>query len=86
MVSSGNNPKGHLPSHYEKVQMFLSDRFLGFFMSPAQGSWNYNFIGKNYYAKFFDRFIFVALFRMGLSSFISCISFKKFNCQNTFAY
>ena len=41
----GNNPKGYLPSHYEKVQMLLSDRFLGFFMTPAQGSWNYNFMG-----------------------------------------
>lgn len=41
----GNNPKGYLPSHYERVQMLLSDRFLGFFMTPAQGSWNYNFMG-----------------------------------------
>lgn len=43
---SGNNPKGYLPSHYEKVQMLLSDRFLGYFMVPAQGVWNYNFMGK----------------------------------------
>lgn len=42
----GNNPKGYLPSHYERVQMLLSDRFLGFFMVPLQGSWNYNFMGK----------------------------------------
>ena len=42
----GNNPKGYLPSHYERVQMLLSDRFLGFFMVPAQGSWNYNFMGQ----------------------------------------
>lgn len=42
----GNNPKGYLPSHYERVQMLLSDRFLGFFMVPAQGSWNYNFMGE----------------------------------------
>ncbi|CAF0798840.1 unnamed protein product [Adineta ricciae] len=41
----GNNPKGYAPSHYEKVQMLLSDRFLGFFMIPGQGSWNYNFMG-----------------------------------------
>ena len=33
------------PSHYEKVQMLLSDRFLGFFMTPDIGSWNYNFVG-----------------------------------------
>ena len=43
---TGNNPAGYLPSHYEKVQMLLSDRFLGFFMVPAQGSWNYNFMGE----------------------------------------
>ncbi|PVD32879.1 hypothetical protein C0Q70_08326 [Pomacea canaliculata] len=42
---TGNNPKGYLPSHYERVQMLLSDRFLGFFMVPSQGSWNYNFMG-----------------------------------------
>lgn len=45
-TDKGNNPKGYLPSHYEKVQMLLSDRFLGFFMVPSQGSWNYNFMGK----------------------------------------
>mmetsp|Transcript_28524 Transcript_28524/g.46221 ORF Transcript_28524/g.46221 Transcript_28524/m.46221 type:complete len:2342 (+) Transcript_28524:3-7028(+) len=42
---SGNNPHGYLPTHYEKVQMLLSDRFLGFFMTPDVGSWNYNFMG-----------------------------------------
>ena len=35
-TDKGNNPKGYLPSHYEKVQMLLSDRFLGFFMVPTQ--------------------------------------------------
>lgn len=45
-TDKGNNPKGYLPSHYEKVQMLLSDRFLGFFMVPSQGSWNYNFNGE----------------------------------------
>ena len=35
-TDKGNNPKGYLPSHYEKVQMLLSDRFLGFFMVPQQ--------------------------------------------------
>jgi len=44
----GNNPKGYLPSHYERVQMLLSDRFLGYFMVPIQGSWNYNFMGEYY--------------------------------------
>ena len=45
---TGNNPRGYLPSHYEKVQMLLSDRFLGFFMVPTQGSWNFNFMGELY--------------------------------------
>lgn len=44
-TDTGNNPKGYLPSHYERVQMLLSDRFLGFFMTPSESSWNYNFMG-----------------------------------------
>uniref|UniRef100_A0A183BZ37 MPN domain-containing protein n=1 Tax=Globodera pallida TaxID=36090 RepID=A0A183BZ37_GLOPA len=44
-TDKGNNPKGYLPSHYEKVQMLLSDRFLGYFMVPSAGGWNYNFMG-----------------------------------------
>lgn len=43
--STGNTPAGYLPSHYKKVQMLLSDRFLGFYMVPDTGSWNYNFMG-----------------------------------------
>jgi pre-mRNA-processing factor 8 len=42
---SSSNPQGYSPSHYEKVQMLLSDKFLGFFMTPLEGSWNYNFMG-----------------------------------------
>jgi len=42
---ASSNPQGYAPTHYEKVQMLLSDRFLGFFMTPAEGSWNYNFMG-----------------------------------------
>jgi pre-mRNA-processing factor 8 len=41
----GTNPQGYAPTHYEKVQMLLSDRFLGFYMVPDVGSWNYNFMG-----------------------------------------
>ena len=37
-TDKSNNPKGYLPSHYEKIQMLLSDRFLGFFMVPTQVS------------------------------------------------
>jgi hypothetical protein len=35
---------GYSPTHYEKVQMLLSDRFMGFYMVPDVGSWNYNFM------------------------------------------
>lgn len=30
---------------YEKVQLWLSEVFMGFFMIPDNGIWNYNFIG-----------------------------------------
>ena len=33
------------PTHYERVQILLSDRFLGFFMVPSDDVWNYNFMG-----------------------------------------
>eukprot|EP00056_Hartaetosiga_gracilis_P008688 m.125006 g.125006 ORF g.125006 m.125006 type:complete len:2332 (-) comp12970_c0_seq1:97-7092(-) len=49
-MESAANPEGYSPSHYEKVQMLLSDRFLGFFMVPAEGSWNYNFTGSKHKA------------------------------------
>lgn len=39
------NPVGYAPTHYEKVQLLLSDRFMGFYMVPSTGSWNYNFMG-----------------------------------------
>jgi hypothetical protein len=38
-------PQGYAPTHYEKVQLLLSDRFMGFYMVPDTGSWNYNFMG-----------------------------------------
>ena len=37
--------QGYLPTHVERVQMLLSDRFLGFFMLPQDDVWNYNFMG-----------------------------------------
>lgn len=37
--------RGYSPNHYERVQMLLSDRFLGFFMVPDDEVWNYNFMG-----------------------------------------
>jgi len=41
--------QGYLPTFYEKVPLILSDRFLGFFMVPDVGSWNYNFNGVKHY-------------------------------------
>ncbi|KAI9504626.1 hypothetical protein BX070DRAFT_222513 [Coemansia spiralis] len=44
MVSA--NPEGFTPACFERVQMLLSDRFMGFFMVPDDnGIWNYNFMG-----------------------------------------
>jgi len=45
---TGPNPAGFLPTHAEKVQMLLSDIFLGFFMVPDNGIWNYNFMGQKH--------------------------------------
>jgi pre-mRNA-processing factor 8 len=42
---TGANPHGYLPTHYSRVQMLLSDQFLGFFMVPENDVWNYNFMG-----------------------------------------
>jgi pre-mRNA-processing factor 8 len=45
----GANPAGYVASFYEKVQLLLSDRFLGFFMVPdGDGIWNYNFMGAKH--------------------------------------
>ena len=40
-----NDPKGYTTAHFEKVQLLLSDRFMGFFMCPSDSIWNYNFMG-----------------------------------------
>ena len=39
---------GYLPSMFQRTQMLLSDRFLGFFLTPSEGSWNYNFLGARW--------------------------------------
>uniref|UniRef100_A0A0N5BA01 MPN domain-containing protein n=1 Tax=Strongyloides papillosus TaxID=174720 RepID=A0A0N5BA01_STREA len=49
-LEKGVNPKGYTPSHYEKVQMILTDSFLGYFMVPVGGIWNYNFMGVRFEA------------------------------------
>ncbi|KXN66800.1 pre-mRNA-processing-splicing factor 8 [Conidiobolus coronatus NRRL 28638] len=45
---TGQNPRGYVSSHYEKVQILLSDKFHGFFMTPEESSWNYNFMGAKW--------------------------------------
>ena len=35
---TSTNPQGYRPGHFEKVQMLLSDRFLGYYMVPDGGS------------------------------------------------
>ncbi len=45
---TSSNPTGYTSSHYEKVQVLLTDRFLGFFMVPEDGIWNYNFTGAKH--------------------------------------
>jgi pre-mRNA-processing factor 8 len=42
---AGINAQGYSPSHYERVQMLLSDKFKGFFLVPDDEIWNYNFMG-----------------------------------------
>ncbi|KAI6190215.1 MPN domain-containing protein [Aphelenchoides bicaudatus] len=42
---NATNPKGYLPSFYEKTSLLLSDRFLGFYLTPGNSIWNYNFLG-----------------------------------------
>jgi pre-mRNA-processing factor 8 len=42
------NPPEYTSNLFEKVQMILSDKFLGFFMVPEGGAWNYNFNGQNF--------------------------------------
>lgn len=41
-ADTGSNPQGYLPTHAEKVQILLSDRFMGFFMVPDGDLWNYS--------------------------------------------
>lgn len=44
-------PSGYTSSHYEKVQLLLSDQFLGFFLVPDVGSWNFNFMAVKHSSK-----------------------------------
>lgn len=42
------DPEGFSPSMAEKVQMLLSDRFLGYFLVPENDAWNYFFMGPSF--------------------------------------
>ncbi len=42
------NYQGYKPSFYDRAPLLLSDRFLGFFMVPDVGSWNFNFMSVNH--------------------------------------
>jgi pre-mRNA-processing factor 8 len=37
--------QGYTTAHFERTQLLLSDRFMGFFMVPSDDVWNYNFMG-----------------------------------------
>lgn len=37
-------PPGYSTGHFEKAPLLLSEQFLGFFLVPEVGSWNYNFM------------------------------------------
>ena len=39
------NPQDFSAACYEKVQMLLTEKFMGYFMVPDNEIWNYNFIG-----------------------------------------
>lgn len=49
-LETQGNPQGYSPSHYENVQMLLSNRFSGFFMVPEDDRWNYSFQGVQHSA------------------------------------
>jgi len=40
-----NPQQGFSAAFYERMQLILSDQFLGFFMVPDNQMWNYNFVG-----------------------------------------
>jgi pre-mRNA-processing factor 8 len=79
---AGANPHGYLPTFYEKVQMLLSDKFLGFFMVPETGSWNYNFTGALSFLSYF--FFFSCFCFHGLPLTISALhpaNTSLFSCR-----
>lgn len=41
-------PPGYGSQMFDKVQLILSETYLGFFLVPEGGIWNYNFNGINF--------------------------------------
>jgi pre-mRNA-processing factor 8 len=41
---SSVDPAALTPDYYQKVQIFISEKYLGFFMVPDTSIWNYNFM------------------------------------------
>ncbi|KAJ6244791.1 intein-containing pre-mRNA-processing-splicing factor 8 precursor [Anaeramoeba flamelloides] len=48
LENTKNDFQGYSTSYYEKVQLFLSEKFLGFFMVPTDNCWNYNLMGSRH--------------------------------------
>ena len=46
--SASNVASGYGPGLYEKASVLLSDRFLGYFMTPSGSSWNFSFMGTKF--------------------------------------
>lgn len=43
--------QGYRPEFAEKVQLLLTETYLGFFMVPEDGVWNYHFMGHKHDVK-----------------------------------
>ena len=50
ITTSQANPSGFETSHAEQVQLLLTDTFVGFWLVPQGGVWNYNFMGVKHKA------------------------------------
>lgn len=50
ITSTQVNPTGFETSHADQVQLILTDTYVGFWMVPQGGLWNYNFMGVKHKA------------------------------------
>jgi pre-mRNA-processing factor 8 len=49
-AQEGDAAAGFNAAHFERQQLLLSDKFLGFFLVPSDGSWNYSLRGVQHSA------------------------------------